>query len=463
MRSIVKGIGVGVRAPHEAPYPRPAYAWYVLGVLTLVYVFSFVDRQILNLLVGPIRRDLRITDTQMSLLSGFGFAVFYAFFGLPLGRIADSRSRRGLIAGGFALWSLFSVGCGLAGRFWHLLLMRMGIGVGEATLSPSAYSLITDYFPPHRRGTAQGIYGMGIYFGSGAALILGGLATGWASGRPDWFLPVVGHIRSWQMVFFLVGTPGLLLALLMFTVAEPVRRGLHTGDASVPLRDVFAFLKRNRSTFFCHNCGFALLYFSAYGSAAWIPTFFIRHHHWSAAQIGQAYGAIYATFGALGVASGGWAADRLLKRGYADACMRVAMLVSWLWIPTGVAWLLVPDPRLALVLLAPTVFLVAAPLGVGPAAIMQITPPRMRSQTGAIYLFVANLIGLGVGPTAVALLTDYVFRDDGRVGSSLLIVSLAAHVLAGLLFWGGLKPYVRSEERMYDRIPAGSAIAAAGR
>jgi MFS family permease len=448
--------------PHEAPYPRPVYAWYIVGVLTVVYVFSFIDRQILNLLVGPIRRDLSITDTQMSLLSGFGFAVFYAFFGLPLGRIADSRSRRGLIAGGFALWSVFSMGCGLAHDFWRLMLMRMGIGVGEASLSPAAYSLITDYFPPHRRATAQSIYGMGIYLGSGAALTLGGLVTGWTSSRSDWFIPVIGHICSWQMVFFLVGAPGLLFALLMFTVAEPVRRGVHTGAASIPLREVLAYLKRNRSTFFCHNCGFALLFFSAYGSAAWTPTFFIRQHHWSAAQIGKSYGAIYATSGTLGIACAGRAADWLLKRGSADAYLRLAMFASWLWIPSGVAYLLVPGPRLALALSGLTVFLVAAPLGVGPAELMHISPPRMRSQTGAIYLFVANLIGLGIGPTAVALLTDYVFRDDSRVGSSLLIVSLTARVLAGLLFWAGLRPYVLSQERMQDWIPADSAVAAVG-
>ena len=160
-------------AADETPYPKPACAWYVLGLLTLVYVFSFLDRTILSLLVGPLRRDLHITDTQVSLLMGFSFALFYTFFGLPIGRMADSYSRRKLIAGGIATWSLFSAGCGLARNFGQMLLLRMGVGVGEASLSPSAYSLLTDYFPPRRRALAMSIYSMGIYIGTWRSFIIG--------------------------------------------------------------------------------------------------------------------------------------------------------------------------------------------------------------------------------------------------------------------------------------------------
>ena len=248
------------------PYPRPARAWYVLGLLTLVYVFSFLDRTILGLLVGPIRRDLHITDTQVSLLMGFSFAVFYTFFGLPLGRMADSRSRRQLIAGGIATWSLFSAGCGLARSFGQMLLLRIGVGVGEAVLSPSAYSLLTDYFPPRRRATALSIYGMGIYIGSGAASVLGGFVTGWATGRVSWTVPLMGDVRSWQIVFFAVGLPGVLLALFMYTFAEPVRRGGRTEAKSVPFREVIAYVKDNRRTFLCHNLGIAFLSLAAYGA-----------------------------------------------------------------------------------------------------------------------------------------------------------------------------------------------------
>src|SRR5262245_49603914 len=175
----------------DQDYPSAAYAWYVVGVLTFVYVFSFIDRQILNLLVRPIRRDLGISDTEMSLLMGMSFAFFYTFFGIPLGRLADSKSRRTIIAAGFALWSFFTTCCGLARNFTQMLLMRMGVGIGEAALSPAAYSLITDYFPPKRRATAISVYSMGIYIGSGLAFIIGGAVAGLAAKQELWQLPLI--------------------------------------------------------------------------------------------------------------------------------------------------------------------------------------------------------------------------------------------------------------------------------
>jgi MFS family permease len=416
-------------------------------LLTLVYVFSFIDRQILNLLVGPVRRDLGLTDTQMSLLMGFSFALFYTGFGIPLGRLADSKSRRTIIAIGFATWSLFSAGCGLARTFGQMLLMRIGVGVGEATLSPAAYSLLTDYFPPQRRATALSVYGMGIYIGSGLAFLLGGFVTGWSARQEMWIFPLVGEVRSWQVVFFAVGLPGVALALLMYTVREPLRRGVAANAAAIPIREVFRYVRENWSTYFCHNVGIALLSFSSYGSTAWIPSFFVRTHGWTAAETGKVYGTLVAIFGALGIVWGGWLADRWAAKGRKDAAMRVALLVAWVWIPTGTAYLLVPDPWVAMGLLIPTIFLSAAPFGIAPAAIMQVTPPRMRGQASSIYLFVINLIGLGIGPTAVAMVTDYVFHDDAMVGWSILVVAVLAHVFSTLLLWLGLKPYVRSQER----------------
>lgn len=207
--------------PADPPYPPAPYAWYVVGVLTFVYIFSFIDRTLLNLLVAPIRRDLNINDTQMSLLMGMAFALFYTVFGIPLGRMADAKSRRGLIAVGFVVWSLFTAGCGLAKNFWQMLLMRIGVGVGEASLSPAAYSLIYDYFPPHRRATALSVYGTGIYLGGGLALLLGGVVIKLASAQDSWVLPIIGETRPWQIIFLVAGLPGVVFSLLLFTVREP--------------------------------------------------------------------------------------------------------------------------------------------------------------------------------------------------------------------------------------------------
>jgi MFS family permease len=445
-----------VRNVSDEPYPPSGYAWYVVGVLTFVYVFSFIDRQILNLLVRPIRRDLGINDTQMSLLMGLSFALFYTFFGLPLGRLADSKSRRALVAVGFAFWSFFTAGCGLAKNFAQMLLMRMGVGVGEAALSPAAYSLITDYFPPKRRATAISVYSMGIYIGSGLAFIIGGTVAGIAAKQDLWQLPLVGATRPWQVVFFIVGLPGVLLALLMYTVREPKRRDTRfvrnaegrTVAAQVPFPEVVAYLRQNWFTFLCHNVGFALLSFSSYGSSAWIPTYFVRKHGWTEAYAGQVYGWVVTIFSTLGIVAGGRFADWLAERGYRDATMRTGLIVSLAWFPFGMLYPIVSNPYVAVALLIPSAFMTSAPFGVAPAAIQQMMPNAMRGQASAIYLFVVNLIGLGLGPTAVALMTDYVFRNDQAVNYSLLIVSTTAHILSSLLLWAGLKSYLGSLDRL---------------
>jgi MFS family permease len=445
-------------APAEEPYPAIGYAWYVVGVLTLVYVFSFADRQILNLLVRPIRRDLGITDFQMSLLMGPAFAIFYTLFGIPLGRWADSRSRRMLIAAGFVFWSMFTALCGLAKNFTHMLLLRIGVGVGEAALSPSAYSLITDYFPPKRRATALSVYSMGIYIGGGLAYILGGLIAGLAAKQEAWSVPWIGATRPWQVVFFVVGLPGVLLALLMYTVKEPVRRGQRLAEAAggkaraaqVPLGEVMGYLRQNWRTFLCHNVGFALLSFSSYGSSAWIPTFFVRHYGWTESQAGQVYGWIIAIASTLGVVAGGRLADWMAERGHRDATMRVGLIVALVWFPSGMLYPLMPNASWAVALLIPSAFLASAPFGVAPAAIQQMMPNAMRGQASAIYLFVVNLIGLGLGPSAVAAMTDFVFRNDQMVNYSLLIVATVAHLVSAVLLWLGRKPFLRSLERLKE-------------
>ena len=289
--------------PPPRSYPSPARAWYAVGVLTLIYIFSFIDRQILNLLVRPIRRDLAISDTQMSLLMGFSFALFYTFFGIFMGRLADSHSRRGLIAAGCVLWSALTAGCGVARNYAQMLLLRMGVGVGEASLSPAAYSLITDYFPPHRLATAISVYSMGIYLGTGLAYLLGGLVISFAGSQQTWDLPVVGQTRPWQVIFFMVGLPGIALASLAASVPEPVRIVRAAGAAT--RGEFLSYCKLNRSTFLYHNFGFALLSFSSYGTAAWLPTYFTRHYGWSASSIGIWFGAIIMVCGTAGIVAGG--------------------------------------------------------------------------------------------------------------------------------------------------------------
>src|SRR5882724_12228240 len=276
----------------DAP-PRTslAYAWLVVAILMLAYVFSFVDRQILSLLVGPIRRDLGISDTKMSLLLGFSFALFYTLMGIPLGRLADRANRRGLIAAGLVVWSAMTALCGTTKNYAQLFLCRIGVGVGEASLSPAAYSMIADYFPPDRRATAFSVYSMGIYLGSGIAFLLGGLVIGFASAQGAIEIPLVGVVHPWQTVFFVIGAAGIVFSFAFFLVREPPRGGKVSADG-VPFSAVVRYLWQNRRTVLCHNFGFAMISFCSYGSSAWVPSYFIRTFGWQMSKVGLVYGIV---------------------------------------------------------------------------------------------------------------------------------------------------------------------------
>ncbi|MDP8981303.1 MAG: MFS transporter [Acidobacteriota bacterium] len=432
----------------EPPYPRPLVAWYAVAVLTLVYIFSFIDRQILSLLVKPIRAHLGIGDTQMGLLIGTSFAIFYTFFGIPLGRLADLRSRRGIIAGGFFAWSLFTSACALAKNFAQMLLYRIGVGVGEAALSPAAYSLITDSFPKERLATALSVYSMGIYIGSGMAFLLGGQVVRLATSRDAWTVPLIGAVQPWQVIFLIVGLPGVLLALLLFTIREPVRRGLARQASTLPAKEVFAYIFRNTRTFLCHNIGFGMISLAAYASAAWVPEFFRRVHQWSIPQTGTVYGILVMTMGPLGLIVAGRVADHLRARGVRDANMKVGIWIALLSIPVHFGVYLAPSGTIAAIWLAPACMLAAAPWGIAPAAIQQMMPNPMRGQASAVYLFLLNLVGLGIGPTAVAWVTEHVFGREDAVNYSLLLVSVTASIISATLLWIGLRHYLRSLDRL---------------
>ena len=425
-----------------AGYPRPSYAWFVVGLLTLAYMLSFIDRQILSLLVAPIRRDMDITDTQMSLLMGLSFALFYTFFGIPLGRLADIASRRWIVTAGVAFWSAATAGCGMAHHYWQLFLGRMGVGVGEAALSPAAYSLIADSFPPERRATALSVYGMGIFLGAGAAMIVGGLIVGFASSRGDVVLPVLGATRPWQLVFYVLGGAGLAFAWLMLLIREPARRGATV--AAIPLGEVIATLLRHRRAVLMHNLGFACVALASYSAQAWLPSVWQRVHGWPIRDIGLIYGSVVAVSGCIGIVFAGWLADRWRARGLSDSTLRVGAIAAGCGAPLALLIPLMPSPGMLAVLVFALTFCFSMPFGVSAAAIQDLVPNRMRGQTSAIYLFVVTIIGLGIGPTAVAMLTDYVFVEDRKVGVSLAIVAATAQVAACLFLARGCRHYRKS-------------------
>jgi MFS family permease len=421
--------------PATDAYPDPGYAWYVVVILTIAYVFSFLDRQILALLVEPIRADLNISDTQMSLLQGLAFGIFYTLLGIPIGRLADKRSRRAIIATGITIWCLMTAACGLAKNFMQLFLARVGIGVGEATLNPSAFSLISDYFPREKRGRPMSFYNMGVSLGAGIAMVLGGQIIAWVFSQPQPELPVVGTLFHWQVVFIMVGLPGLLVAALMITVREPERKGkikLEDGTANdvIPVRDVALFLWERKSTYGTLFIGMSVVTIIGYGYFSWIPTMFMRTWGWSISEIAFAYGVVILIFGPLGVNFGGWLADRWYNKGRKAAHMRVTLLGACILVPASAVAPLMPTPELAVVMLAPAMLGGAIPTATAGAALMMIVPNQMRAQTTAIYYFVINVLGLTLGPLMIALVTDRVFQDDAMLRYSIAIVSSVSGILA---------------------------------
>ncbi len=437
----------------DKPYPKAIYAWYVVGILVLAYTFSFIDRQILSLLVGPIKRDLGISDTEMSLLQGFAFAVFYCIAGLPIGRLVDRHHRVNIIALGVFIWSVMTALCGTARSFLHLFIFRAGVGIGEATLSPAAYSIIADYFPPKRLGFALGVYGMGVYIGAGLALIIGAAVIALVSEGGSLDLPLVGEVYAWQITFFVVGLPGILVAVWIWTLREPERRGhirTAVGDdgvtrrVEVPVREVFEYMGRNWRTMVPLNVCYALSAMTAYGMAAWIPTLFVRTHGWTYPEAGFWYGLVIVIFGTTGVIAGGWAGDFLTGKGFRNGRMMVCAFTGLATLPFTIAYPLVSDPWIAILLLCPSTFFATFTTGAGPSALQELMPNQMRGFASAILIFFVTIIGLGLGPTSIALATDFVYGDEMMLRQSLVLVPAIALSIAIIIGILGLKPYKES-------------------
>lgn len=425
----------------ESTQTSAGYSWYVVGVLVIAYTFAYVDRAILTLMVKPIRESLQISDLQLSLLHGLAFALFYTTLGIPIARLADRGNRTRIIMTGIAVWSAMTALCGFAQNFWHLFLARVGVGIGEAALSPSAYSILGDYFKGSALARALSVYTGAIYMGSGLALMIGGAVI---AAVPAIDLPWIGRMEPWQVVFLWVGAPGLLVALLMMTVREPVRTGLAPDAVAgkvMSLSEVATYIKERRGAYGFLFAGYAFHGLIWNGAIGWIPTFFIRHHGMTQTQIGLRFGALVLVFGTLGVISGGVLSGLLKSRGRPDSNPLVGVVSAVLILPAGVLATQVGDSTASLTLLAFFLFLGSMPYGAAAAAFQEITPNQMRAQVIALYFLFLNLFGIGLGPTVVAFVTDKIFQADGAVGDSIGWMIAVVAPVSALLLWLSLKPY----------------------
>ena len=427
-------------------WPSPALGWYAVSVLLVAYIFSFIDRTIIGLLVGPIKASLQISDTQFGVLGGIAFTLFYTVLGVPIGRIADRVSRRGLIALGVAVWSFMTAACGWAASFWQLFLARVGVGVGEAALTPAAYSMIADYFPKDRLGRALAVYQSGAFLGAALAFILGGAViaavTAFVADNPDFSIPLLPDVQGWRLVFLVVGAPGLLVALWMFTVREPSRKGRLAADAgTLPFRAVVAYVWRRRRLFLPHFIGFGVLVVTFQNVVVWGPAYFTRHFGLTVAQTGLTLGLVLLVFSSAGVIGGGFLSDLLVKRGQAEGPMRVGMIAGLALLPFAATATVVDGLTLSLLLFCPMMFFASFPLGAAAQALQMVTPNEMRGQVSAIYMLFLNLLSYGLGPLIVGITTDYVFADEGAVGYSLALVSAVSAPVAAFVTAKGLAPF----------------------
>ena len=424
--------------PAAGPWPNPGRGWWAVGVLTFAYVVSFVDRSILSLLIEPVKTDLRLTDVEIALLQGLAFAIFYSVMGLPLGWLADRYSRRGIIAVGVLVWCLATAASGLAGGFVALFVARLLVGAGEAALSPAALSLISDFFPPARRGPPVGVYTMSAALGSGLALILGGAVIHFVASAESLSLPIVGDVRPWQATFLVVGSAGLVLLPLLAMTAEPGRRTT-TAERAAPAAPLWAFLLEHRGFYLRHYLGVGIYSAVVYAVLSWTPAMLMRVHAMPAAGVGLQYGSVLLVCGGLGPILAGILASRLTHRGVQSASLKIITTSVLATIPCTIAACLAPTAGLALLALVPGSLALTAPMGAAVLSLQEATPNRLRAQISALYYVVSSIIGLSVGPLAVALFTDRVFGDPKAVGLGIAIVVALLGPVSAWLFNGGRK------------------------
>lgn len=423
--------------------PSKPYQNYVIVTLMIGYLFAFLDRTMIGLMVAPIQADLDISDTKMSLLMGLAFTILYSIAGVPMGLIADRWNRVRIIKYGAVIWCVMTAACGLSASYWQLFFARVFVGLGEATLMPSANSLISDYFKPHERAKAISIFNLGIAGGAGLSLILGGqlIAMLTASGGVKLGLPIVDNLAPWQIIFVFLGLSGLVFVVMMSAVKEPARTGRMSVDAQWTISQTLAFFRQNVKFYAAICATMTMLSIVTFGALAWMPTFFIRVHGWTPADAGLYFGVASLTASVAGMIFSGWWIDHRRARGEDDAAWRVLLLGLIVFIPCYVVAPLFGTPWITIVILGIGVFGASMATIASPTILMTGTPNEARGTAVALIYLIINLLGSGFGPTIIAVLNDYVFQDKNAIGQSIAIASLFGYVGGVIAAYWGLAHY----------------------
>lgn len=410
-------------------------AWGTVAILTTLYCFGSLDRQMISLLVEPIKRDLGFTDMEIGLLQGAAFALFFVAASLPVGWMIDRFSRRLIIFWGTIAWSLSAAASGLAQTFPQMFAARAGVGAGESTLQPAAFAIMADIFPPAKLSLPLSVFVIGANLGSGMSLIVGGAVINWIAQGPRIVLPVVGHLAPWEMGFILTGLPSLALAFLIFLVPERKRMRLpQQATAQSDFTALFCRYRQHARFYICHHGAFAMCIAFFMGLLAWNPAFIQRAYHWDTGRIGLWLGLTQIGTATLALSFHGWFVDRLFRSDIRDVHLRYFIVLAPLAGIAGAGAYMVSSPWHTIALFNVSLFLLMGYPGIGAAALQITTPAGMRGKASAIYLITLNLVGATLGPLVIAAITDKVFQDESMLGHSMSLFSLGAMGIATLLF-----------------------------
>lgn len=411
------------------------YLWYALSLLFAANLFNYMDRMVISVVLPLIKADLGLSDTQLGVLTGFAFAVFYATFGIPIARWADRGTRRTIVSLAIAVWSAMTVLCGMAQNFLHMMLARFGVGIGEAGCVPPSHSMIADFFPTERRATALGIHTSGATLGIVGGLVLGGF---------------IAETWGWRWAFFMLGAPGLLLAIVtQLTLREPTRGAFEEAAVDAPqppLRDVLRYFAR-RSSYVHLVIVFAMGSFAAFGIQMWLPSFYVRSFGMSTAEVGFYFGIAFGLGSAIGTLGGGYVADWMGKGDMRKPLLILGVGASAMTLPLSLGVLLSPWAALAL-----SLNLVSSTIGGlanGPlfAAIQSVVDNRMRAIAVAILMFSSSMIGVGLGPLFAGMLSDMLaprFGDDSLRYSLVILSCLGVYPIVHL--WLAVRALPRDAE-----------------
>jgi len=429
---------------NSSSWPKPIYAWFFTSILLFAYIISFIDRQMINYLVVPIKEDMGLTDFEISFIQGWGFVLAYIIFSIPFGRIVDKVNRVRVLIGGIIIWSVATAACGFSKNSWQLVLSRSGVGAGEAALTPASWSIISDLFPVEKRSFPMSIYLMGPYIGQGLSLLFGAQILRIYNEPVTLFEGII--VQPWQIIFLIIAVPGIILGLFMFSLKDPERKEGLTGDReeNESIREVFSYIIKNIGAYMPLLIGSAFIIVLLYGLQSWVPTFLHRIHGWEHTRIGDQYGLVALFAGSLGVISGPVFERYLTKLNYNPPIIILCIITSIALTILGPITFLSLSSDIVLIGIFITSFFITFPLALFATSLQNITPNQYRGVVSGLYVFTVNIVGYGLGPMVVAFFTDKVFKSEMAIDLSMATMFLICGPISFFIFYFGRKPFARA-------------------